>query len=161
MSDESQTSRDDRNRFGIALVAAAALAILIVLFFYLFASGPRGTSRSVQLPFGPPEQAYASRITLGDFSMSRAENFVHQEVTMLSGVVANLGDRALGEMELTIEFRDALNQVVLRETRVVLGAQAIPLAPGQRRPFTISFEHIPADWNRQQPSVRVSGLRFA
>jgi hypothetical protein len=162
MQNETQPSSEERSRFGIALVAAAALALLVVLFFYLFSSAPRGDSaRDAQLPFGPGEQAYAPRIVLRNFSMSRAENFVHQEVTMLSGEIANSGDRAVAEMEVTVEFRDSLNQVVLRETRRLLGASAIPLAPSQPRAFTISFEHIPGEWNRQLPSVRLTGLRFA
>jgi hypothetical protein len=161
MQSAPHPSNDDRSRFGIALVAAAALGLLVVLFFYLFSSGPRGgTAREAQLPFGPAEQAYASRVELRNFSMSRAENFVHQEVTMLSGEVTNTGDRALADLEVTVEFRDSLNQVALRETRRLSGAATLPLAPGQLRSFTISFEHIPADWNRQLPSVRVVGLKF-
>lgn len=162
MHSAPQPSSEDRSRFGIALVAAAALGLVVVLFFYLFSSGPhRGTLREAQLPFGPAEQAYASRVEFRNFSMSRAENFVHQEVTMLSGEVANTGDRVLADLEVTVEFRDSLNQVVLRETRRMLGATPLPLGSGHLRPFTISFEHIPADWNRHLPSVRVAGLRFA
>src|SRR5713101_2872201 len=72
MHSAPQPSSEDRSRFGIALVAAAALGLVVVLFFYLFSSGPhRGTPREAQLPFGPVEQAYASRVEFRNFSMSR------------------------------------------------------------------------------------------
>ncbi len=160
MQDETHEQSDDRSRFGIALVAAGALVVLVALFFGLFSSRPHaGAGQEARLPFDSAEQAYAPRIELRDFSMSRAENFLHQEVTMLSGEAVNSGERALAEIEVTIEFRDSFHQVVLRETRRLLGSGAA-LGPGQHRPFTISFEHIPADWNRQAPSARVTGLKF-
>ena len=93
--------------------------------------------------------------------MSRAENFVHQEVTMLSGDVGNAGDRALQQIEVTVEFHDSLNQVVLRETRHVLGTATGTLGPGQQRSFVLSFERLPAVWDGRTPTVRVTGLKFA
>jgi hypothetical protein len=160
MQGDSQQPREEHNRFRIALVAAGALALLVVVFFYLFSSGPHsGSGREAHLPFGPEEESYAPSVEFQHFSMSRAENFIHQEVTMLSGEVSNAGGRPLAEIELTIEFHDSLHQVVLRETRRLLGAAS--LAPNQQRSFTISFEHIPNDWNRQIPAVRVTGLKFA
>jgi hypothetical protein len=160
MQGDSQQPREGHNRFRIALVAAGALALLVVVFFYLFSSGPHsGSGRKAHPPFGPEEESYAPSVEFRHFSMSRAENFIHQEVTMLSGEVSNAGGRPLAEIELTIEFHDSLHQVVLRENRRLLGAAL--LAPNQQRSFTISFEHIPNDWNRQIPAVRVTGLKFA
>ena len=161
MPDALQPQNEDRRRFGIALVAAAALGLVVVLFFYLFSLGPRaGSGEARRLPFGAAEQAYAPRIALRNFSMSRAENFVHQEVTLLSGEMLNAGDRAVAEIEVTAEFHDSFGQVVLRETRRVPGTAAGSFAPNQERPFLLSFEHIPADWDRRIPAVRVTGLKF-
>jgi hypothetical protein len=96
-----------------------------------------------------------------NISMSRAENFIHQEVTYLSGGLVNGGTRSLAGLELTVEFSDELHQVVLRESRAVLSAREPVLGPGEHRSFEISFDHIPPSWNMQQPSVRVTGLQFA
>jgi hypothetical protein len=115
----------------------------------------------VRLPFGPAGQAYAPKIDIQNISLSRAENFLHQEVTALSGELTNRGERPLTGLELTIEFFDELHQVVLRESRQVLNGPSQALAPGEHRSFEISFEHIPSSWNMQQPSVRISGLQFA
>jgi hypothetical protein len=53
-----------------------------------------------------------------------------------------------------------MNQVVLRESRKVLGTPEVALAPGEHRAFEISFEHIPDAWNKQAPAMRVSYLQL-
>jgi len=93
-------------------------------------------------------------------ALSRAENFLNQEVTTLGGRLTNTGNLPLSNVELTVEFSDELGQIVLRESRAVFVAQAPQLAPGDRRNFEISFEHIPSSWNIQQPTVRITGILF-
>jgi len=61
---------------------------------------------------------------------------------------------------LTTEFSDDMNQIVLRETRGVLGSPKGALAPGERRAFEISFDHVPNSWNMRAPGVRVSYLKL-
>lgn len=120
-----------------------------------------GVSRSPSkphLPMTATERAYASQIRFSNLQMSRASNFLNQEVTFLFGAVANDGARAVREVEVTVEFHDIFNQVVLRDPRRVLGPRAAPLAAGQRREFQFGFEHVPADWNRQVPSLRITRL---
>jgi hypothetical protein len=51
--------------------------------------------------------------------------------------------------------------VVLRENRSAFGTGLSPLAPGGRREFEISLEHIPSSWNMQVPQIIVSGIQFA
>ena len=90
--------------------------------------------------------------------MSRAANLLNQEVTYVFGVLSNDGDRTIRELEVTIEFRDSLNQVVLRDTRRFIGPRAKPVEPLRRREIEMTFDHVPDDWNRQYPSLRVTGL---
>jgi hypothetical protein len=138
-----------------SILAVVVLGGLLWFFFLRSASPRRETN---ELPFGPAEQVYSSRIGFSGLEMSRAANFINQEVTYLSGSVENQGDRGIREIEVTIEFRDVLNQVVLRETRRVLGQMGGHLAPGEKRDFRIAFDHVPADWNVQIPALRISGL---
>ena len=160
---EEKTQNSERNRSRIALAVSAGVLAIVAASIY-FPTGRHGSSTGSTaqqtLPFGPAEQAYAPRVKFGDFSASRAQNYLHQEVTTLSVDVTNTGDRALREVEITLEFHDEMNQVVLRETRRILTASSPPLAAGQTRGFDISFEHLPELWNRQAPEVRVTGLRF-
>jgi hypothetical protein len=49
----------------------------------------------------------------------------------------------------------------VHESRLAVNSASPPFRPGQRRPFDVSFEHLPTSWNLQQPMVRVTGLLFA
>ena len=156
MLQEPETKRG----FGAALlVGAAIVAVLLGGLFWLAqrqsSEAPRGEQA---LPFGSAEQAYAERIHFLDLKMSRATNFLSQEFTFLYGVVSNDGNRTIRRMEVTVEFRDQLDQVVLRDTHRILDAKSAPLNGGFRRDFELTFEHIPDDWNRQYPTIRVTGL---
>lgn len=163
----------NRGRFRFALVAAIAVVFVLVAALLLpsgmllnpWFHGDRPssakrhlTAAGAQLLFGPAEQAYAPQIHIENITMSRAENFLNQEVTTLAGEVVNNGDRSLQGLELTVEFSDELRQTVLRESRSVLDPP--PLPPGGRRDFEISFEHVPTSWNMQQPGISVTALRL-
>lgn len=142
------------------LIAAAVLAGGI--YFIFFHSSAVSPIPSVpRLPFGPEEQGYAAKLEFTNLAMSRAENFLHQEVTILSGDVTNDGDRFVRGVDVTVTFQDEMQQIVLRETRPVFGPNAAPLEPGKSTHFDISFDHVPPSWNVQVPSVHVAGLEFA
>jgi len=143
----------------IALVTLFGLAALYLLFF----RGPVPTSSSLRpkLPFGAAEQAYASKLELGNFAMSEAENFLHQKVKYLDGDVRNGGDRTVTAIEIIVQFQDDMNQIALRESRLALGGPSAALAPGATAHFQVSFDHVPGSWNMQMPTVQVAGLEFA
>jgi hypothetical protein len=152
----------DRGRFNFALVLAAAAVVIIVAALY-FSPGrqspPDAAPQAPRFSFGPAEREYAAKIQLENASLSRAENFLHQEVYTLSGEVVNGGDRPVRGIEVSIEFFDEMNQIALRETRSVLAA-GLALAPAERRPFEVSFEHVPSSWNTQPPTIHITGLQF-
>jgi hypothetical protein len=150
-----------RGRSWIVWMGIATIAIALVLVMWPGAEKTPGSlTRESHLPFGPAEQGYAPKLRIEGLALSRAENFLNQEITTLAGRLINTGELQLANVELTVEFSDELGQVVLRESRAVLAPNAPPLAPGERRDFEFSFEHIPTSWNIQQPVVRVSGLLF-
>ena len=148
--------------FGMAVGVAAAI---LAGFWFLFEPlhGRRGTAvqQTVKVNMSSAEQEYAKKIEIAKIAMSRAENFLHQEVTTLNGEVYNGGSEPVIALGLTTEFSDDMNQIVLRETRGVLGVPKAALAPGERRPFEISFDHVPNAWNMQAPAVRVSYLKLS
>jgi hypothetical protein len=109
---------------------------------------------------GPAEQAYAQQIHFLEPKMSRAANFLNQEVTFVFGSVENGGDRKVKQIEITLEFHDPFNQVVLRDTQRLFLPNAAPMLPGQQRDFQVGYEHISAQWNNGYPTIRVTGLSF-
>lgn len=145
------------------LAIAAATLLSLAAFYLLFFRGPAPapSANRTQFPFGVAEQAYAAKVQFGNFSMSKAESFLNQEVTYLAGDLMNNGDRTLTGVEAVIEFRDEMNQIALRETRPVLFGATATLPPGKTAHFEVSFDHVPPSWNMQLPIVQVAGLQFA
>ncbi|MGA8224551.1 MAG: hypothetical protein WB780_23100 [Candidatus Acidiferrales bacterium] len=152
--------REERSRLPIAIAAGAGvvlvfLAGLILLTRTMQSHGPVAEEK---LPFGTAEQAYSERIHFMNVQMARATNFLNQEFTYVAGTTSNDGTRMVRALEVTLEFHDPMNQVVLRETQRLIGRSGQPLDGGQRRDFQITLDHVPATWDQQYPSIRVSGL---
>jgi hypothetical protein len=152
--------QEEKSRMPAALIAGSAAVLLLVGGVILLTRNTRPAESAAEqrLPMGRTEQAYAKQVRFVDLKMSRAANFLNQEVTFVFGSVVNDGPRTIHETEVTVEFRDPFNQVILRDTRRPLGPRAAPLGPGQRRDFQFGFEHVPPDWNHQYPSLHVTGL---
>jgi hypothetical protein len=148
-------------RSWVVWMGAATIAMALVIVMWPGSARRSASStRESHLPFAAAEQAYASKLQIESMPLSRAENFLNQEVTTVPGRITNGGNLPLSNVEITVEFSDELGQVVLRESRAVFAPQTPPFAPGESRDFEVSFEHIPSSWNIQQPLVRVSGILF-
>ena len=75
------------------------------------------------------------------------------------GTMANDGDRTIRAIEVTVEFHDQFNQVILRDRQRLIGSKAEPLPAGQTRDFQMTIvNHLPSEWNQQYPSIHVTGL---
>jgi hypothetical protein len=151
----------ERRRFPVAFLAGAIVMALLFGGFFLLTRilGSHGPAVAVKLPFGPTEQAYAERIHFNDLHMSRSTNMIKQEFTYVTGTMSNDGVQSIRAMEVTVEFRDALNQIILRDSQFVIAPNADPpLNAGLSREFQITLEHVPAEWNQEYPSIRVTGL---
>jgi hypothetical protein len=111
---------------------------------------------------------YAANLTLSDLKMSAAENFVGSTVTYLDGALTNAGDKTVTHALVHVAFKDSLGQlaqaedVPLRVLRTdgpypeAVDLGAAPLAPGQSKPFRLTFEHVTADWNHEYPQLQVT-----
>lgn len=163
---QNQPEPEQRKPLPLNILLGALVVIGIALAFWLAFKAPQGSSSragssSVSQPMSQAEQAYAKSIQIENVALSRAENFIHQEVTILNADAVNAGQQTVAGLGVTVEFFDDLHQVVLRESRSVLGSPSTALTPGQRRTFSISFDRVPASWNLQQPSVQVTYLQLA
>jgi hypothetical protein len=146
------------------LVVLAATIVIVLLALVLWresAKRAQPAATGSQDAQGPDERAYTSKVGVDHIEISRAENFLHQEVTTISGEISNGGDRSLAGVELTIEFYDDLNQIAQRETRSLFGPPGPSIPPGDHREFEVSFEHISSAWNMRQPVTKVIKVQFA
>src|SRR5580692_2427256 len=141
---------------GIAVVVAIVAILLLI-------------SRSEQkTPSGPPP--YAANIKFSDLKMSAAENFVGATVSYIAGTVTNSGSQTVTHVVVDVTFKDSLGQLAPRETiplrvlrtsgpypeAVDLGIS--PLAPGQSKPFRLTFETISEQWNHEYPALKVTDV---
>jgi len=152
----------ERSRLPVAFMVGIVIVALFVGAAVLYSryAKPAVSEDDKPLPMGPAESAYASRIHFLEPKMSRAANFLNQEVTYVFCTVENGGDRKVHQIEITLEFHDPFNQVILRDKQRLFLSTAAPFLPGQQRDVQIPYEHIPPQWNMVYPSIVVSGLAF-
>jgi hypothetical protein len=158
----AKNEREPGRQFRFALLAGLAVVLVVVAaaYFLLRMPGSNGSGKPAPLPMGSEEQAYAPQIKIGNVEMSRAANFLKQEVTSINGIIANGGQRSIAEMEVTLEFHDVSQKTVLRVARRLYGPAGAPLAAGAMREFQFAFESIPPDWNQAPPVFVVTGLKL-
>jgi hypothetical protein len=117
-------------------------------------------------PTAPP--AYAAKIQFSDLKASAAQNFVGATVNYLDGTVTNTGDKTVSHAMLQITFKDDMGQIAQREEAPVrvlrtggpydeaVDLSISPLAPGQSKPFRLTFENISAQWNHAYPDIQIT-----
>jgi hypothetical protein len=152
---------EDSNRRApvVLLVGAVAMIVLIGVVYFAGRYAPvTVTPAEKPLPMGSAEQAYAPQIQFQDMKVARATNFLNQEATFVFGTTANNGPRGIRQIEVTLEFHDLFQQVVLRDKQRLFSPTAVPLAPNQTRDFQLTYDSMPAQWNQAPPTVQVTGL---
>jgi len=117
-------------------------------------------------PAAPP--AYAANLKFSDLKTSAAQNFVGATVSYLDGAITNTGDKTVIHAVVQITFKDDLGQTAQREElpiRVLRSGgpyeEAVdlnlsPLAPGESKPFRLTFENISAQWNHAYPDLQIT-----
>jgi hypothetical protein len=145
----------------IIAIAVAAVMIAMVVVAVLLRTEPKRIS-------GPP--AYAANLKISDLKMSAAENFVGATVNYVDGTVTNTGDKTVTHAMVEVTFKDEMGQLAQREEVSLqvlkttgpypeaVDLSASPLAPGQNKPFRLTFESISTQWNRQYPEIQFTGV---
>jgi hypothetical protein len=151
--------KDQRTQFPIAFAAGLVIvAILVGIIVFVVIHTRKPAPAAIVLPYGAAEQAYTPRIHFDDIKLAHATNFLNQDFTYVAGTLVNMGDKDIKSIQVQVEFRNSLDQVVLRETESLIPPDAEPLAAGQRRDFQVTLDHLSDEWNHQYPSIHVTGL---
>lgn len=136
----------------VAVVGAAVLALR---------EGPKG-------PKGPPP--YAASLKISNLKMSAAENFVGATVSYVDGTITNTGGKTVTHALVHALFKDDMGQVVGNETLPLhvlqtsgpypdaVDLSSSPLAPGEGKPFRLTFESISTQWNHQYPDLEITDV---
>ena len=154
--------REGGRQFGVALLAGLVIVLIIAggAYFWIEKTADKPAAKAPPLPMGADEQAYASKIIFGDFDLNRVTNFLNQQVINVAGVVTNSGQQTVLEMEVSMEFRDVGQNVILREKQRMFGSKERPLQSLEKRAFQLNFENIPDGWNQVPPAFTITGLRL-
>ena len=143
------------------LIAIAVVVVMAGIVALLLRESPRAQS-------GPPP--YAPYVKLSDLKMSQAQNFAGSTVTYIDGTVANLGNKTVTHAVVRVTFRDAYGQVAQVEAVPLkiletggpyldtADLSAMPLVPGQNKPFRLIFERISQQWNMGYPELQVADV---
>jgi hypothetical protein len=147
------------NRTKILAMVGAAGALAVALGVYVVVAR-RGAARPSRPVPTDEQRAYLTHIVVTDARMSAAENFAGSSMTYLKARVTNRGAKLVRGLEIQMEFHDTLEQVVLRDQAHPISPRTPPLKPGETRDFQVSFEHMPADWNRTPPTISATNVEF-
>jgi hypothetical protein len=162
MFQAGSTQRDSESSLRPVLIGVFIVAVVVTLLIVIL--------RSQQKPPAPPPP-YASSMKLSDLKASAAQNFVGATVSYLDGTVTNTGDQTVIHAVVRVTFQDDMGQTAQREEtplRVIRNAgpydEAVdlnlsPLAPGQSKPFRLTFESISAQWNHAYPAMVFTDVR--
>ena len=153
---------EEKSRAPMVLLVGIVAALVLIGALYLVGRLTPAPAKVVEqpLPMGAAEEAYAQNIQFLEPKVARAANFLNQEVTFVFGTVLNNGPRGVRQIEITLEFHDVFNQVVLRDKQRLFSPTAAPLAPNDRRDFQMGYETLPAQWNQAYPTIRITGLQL-
>ena len=117
-------------------------------------------------PAAPP--AYAANLKFSDMTTSAAQNFAGQTVSYIDGSINNTGDKTVVHAMVQITFKDELGQTAQRDELAIrvlrtggpydeaVDLTLSPLAPGQIKPFRLTFENISAQWNHAYPDLQIT-----
>ena len=156
---EPSPSKQERDSNRIPILVGMALVIVVVGVIALFS---RGQSKGIAAP-----HPYAANLKISDLKMSAAENFVGATVSYLDGTISNTGDKTVTHATVHVVFKDSLGQVAQAEDVPLhvlqtgdpypdaVDLSTSPLAPGQNKPFRLTFEHVTEEWNHEFPELRV------
>lgn len=143
------------------LIGVVLVVVVVGIIALLSRQAPKG-------PASPPP--YAANVKLSGLKMSAAENFVGASVTYIDGTVTNAGEKTVIHAVVHVNFKNSLDQVAQAEDVPLhvlqmggpypdtVDLMTSPLAPGQSKPFRLTFEHISADWNQAYPDLQVTDV---
>ena len=110
---------------------------------------------------------YAANLKFSDLKASAAQNFAGATVSYVDGVITNTGNQTVIHATVQVTFKDDMGQTAQREELPIhvlriggpydeaVDLNLSPLAPGQSKPFRLTFENISNQWNHAYPDMQV------
>ena len=143
------------------------VAVLVVVGIIAVLTRNRGQGK-------PEVNPYAAKLQISNAKASQAENYVGGTVTYLDATITNTGDKALVGGDMSLVFKNTLNEIVQKETLPLhvivpnplagypdlVDLNRSPIGPGQSKTVRMTLEHISADWNQAPPEMQLVNLKL-
>ena len=162
--DEPRTER----RFPAGLVGAAFLAIVVLVAISSLLARKHTAAPATKTV--QPLAAYAPNLTLSDIAMSESTSLSGGKSTYMDGKITNRGPATVTGVTVQVMFANDTGMPPQLETEPLAlirtrepyvdtqPVSAAPLKPGAEAEFRLIFENLNANWNGQQPEIRVVGV---
>jgi len=152
----------------LAVLALGAAAVYLVVRYQ---ENHRPAAESVAIfipgmvrPGEPDFEYYKNKIRIENAKASLGITFSKTRVAFISGIIANEGDRQLVALELKITLFDLYNKFskerVTTPLRPGLGLHGKPMAPLEKRPFSVGIEAIEQLWDPKHVEIEITGLKY-
>lgn len=158
-------TKEERSLAPWIVAGAVVLAIAAVLVIM----GVR--SKASSGGSGVPDP-YAAQLAISDLVLSQSSNMAGSQITYVDGEIANNGNRTVTAVTVQTAFLDNAGQagkpevlplslIRTREPYVdIEPVSANPLVPGGKAAFRLIFDHVPGDWNQQNPQIRIQDIKL-
>jgi hypothetical protein len=154
----------------IALVLIAAMAVAV---FFLVRrqkeAQPQGEKAApiyvpgLTHPGDPDFEYYKHYVRIENAKATLGLTFSKARIAMISGIIANEGDRKLEAVELKVTLFDIYGKVDKEVIRYPIRPGLPPnrpMEPLEKRTFTIAIESVEQLWNPNKVEVSMSGLKY-
>lgn len=155
-------------KIGIALAVLAIAVVALFLYARLQparekAVGPV-TIPGMLRPGDPGFEYYKNKIRIESTKASLSITFSKARIAIISGMISNEGDRKLEAIELHITLYDLYGKFskdrIATPIRPGLGLGSKPLAPMQKRTFSVGIESVEQLWNPKRLEIEITGLKY-
>jgi Protein of unknown function (DUF3426) len=153
-----QVIKKSRFPWPIFILIVGAVLLAGILYFSPRAPRTPNAPAGAQVPAQPtPAQVELTNMKIESSPVGGA--------VYLTGILHNAGNTAINGVEVEVQFIGRNGVPVGSESRPLQGLRngttseeltAAPIQANQSRPIRIDFEHTPAGWNHQLPTVTVT-----
>ena len=106
---------------------------------------------------------YKNKIRIENVRASLGITFSQARIAIISGIIANEGDRKLEAIELHIALFDAYGKPSKDRTTVPIRpgiGLSRPMVPLEKRAFTVGIESVEQFWSPKKLVVEITGLKY-
>jgi hypothetical protein len=146
-------------RRGPIIIGLTIAVVIGVLLLWAFSPGDRRIS-SANLNAVTEKDQIQSHVQVSHLGIATSENYFGHKIRVTSGVLTNVSDKAIRQVELKLTFTDYEGKPVLESVQNAYSTTQRPLDPAAAHRFEISFENLPRNWNYRVPVVEVVKIAY-